>query len=61
MARDLTPPAERTPEERAADAAITESDLVRAEQTANQKATPFMQQLLGAKKDTTRKPRGRAP
>lgn len=59
MPRDLTPPPKRTADERAADSAITEADLVRAEQTANQKATPFMQQLLGAKKETTRKPRRR--
>lgn len=50
MPRDLTPPPERTAEELDRAATITEADLLHAEETAKQLATPKLQEMLDATK-----------
>lgn len=57
MARDLTPPPKRTDAQRTADATPTPADLLQAEQTANQLATPAMRAMLAAKKVEPKKPK----
>ncbi len=51
MARDLTPPPKRTPEELEALAVVTEDDLLHADETARQLAPQQFQRFLNATSD----------